>query len=878
MDLSKELELYYNMVYAENITNTKLVNLLIVLKEDCEKILKFASFYDYDENHHFNGYRSTVLFVVKFLAAVHCTKLNVEFDGSPEEVIQICIALIKTVQSVIEFHENSLIYHKENEKEDENKENDKRKKEQVFKLQMPIDRKALVNCFESMQDNDIPFIFNKYYEFFYKGSNLNTINQTMLSTFLENFDIWSWFKTITSSTFTDTSLFLNTTYLGLNESSFGSSQLNSLKNWLPFLSSNKPYILETITIKRQLEWLICPITFELKHNPMKFQVLNNRKKFIKCKLLRSTVNSSDHLLIYFFSPDYFNKETDFSNSFLSDWSYKLPGCSILVPEITYDKNEKFVKPLQDCLDIYLWAIGKNNCVNKIELLNMQNVQRQFNNPNTNSSDNNLSIKRTNSQHSRSSSIGGLTSYFNNSSNSSNTNNSNSTVYSNPFKNCEKALDGVPEHITLSGDSSGGNLACSLLLVLNDLKTKFNFKDLKLPNALVLAFTPFNLRDYSPIMLTSRFSLYSLSPIIALTTIESNLPLPEIEDNLITLNGDAKRSVKDENRFKEIRNEDKIQNDKTETDKTQNDNKQIDNKLKDKIIKNKRRKKRSNSMNKYLIDRLNDCKLSDFFQKFGYLNILNDNQEDNEEDDRVVEDEELANDSLGEEDEEVEEEEIDLDDAVYNSAYNSSNDELNLSYFAKTLLNYLSQYYNTHEGSEELQKDKKKEDDQKLKSKIANQNIKTFNVTNRENEGLIQNAFTMFRLFFNGNQKKSNEFELNKEIVEKIFNAQREKAFRDLTSRPYISPAFYDDFQSLENVSIYLLNSTCDMYLDDNICMCKRWFGNVTLKVLEDQLPRGFLIERFLQDAKDGQLIFFKMIKESLELKKPLPKFLNNSNL
>ena len=67
MDLAKELEIYYNMVYAEHITETKLVNLLILIKEKCERILQFASYYDYDQTHLFNGYRSMVLFVVKFL-------------------------------------------------------------------------------------------------------------------------------------------------------------------------------------------------------------------------------------------------------------------------------------------------------------------------------------------------------------------------------------------------------------------------------------------------------------------------------------------------------------------------------------------------------------------------------------------------------------------------------------------------------------------------------------------------------------------------------------------------------------------------------------------------------------------------------------------
>lgn len=50
-------------------------------------------------------------------------------------------------------------------------------------------------------------------------------------------------------------------------------------------------------------------------------------------------------------------------------------------------------------------------------------------------------------------------------------------------------------------------------------------------------------------------------------------------------------------------------------------------------------------------------------------------------------------------------------------------------------------------------------------------------------------------------------------------------------------------------------------------------GPVTLKVL-DGLPHGFLMVRFLEDAKEGQLTFFNMVKEALQLKKPLPKVLH----
>ena len=884
MDLARELEVFYSMVYAEHITCSKLVNLLIVIKEKCLKILQFASDYDYDPNHRFNGYRSTVLFVVKFLEAVHCTKLNEDFDGTLDEIIRICGALNKTLQSVLEFHERSLKHHSDqastttthqanqtrqvnqthqsdpaNQTHQTNRTNqtdrierttsrseDVRATDQaeVFKLQMPIDRQSLVDAFESMQDNDIPFIFNKYYEFFYKGANLNNINQTMLSNFLENFDVWSWFKTLTSSTFSDNSLFLNATQLGLKD--FGNSQL--IKNWLPFLSSTKPYIVETLTIKRQLEWLICPITFELKHNPNKFQVLSNRKKFIKCKLLRNTMNSSGHLLLYLFPPDHFNKEPhDISNSFLSDWSLKLPGTSILVPELIYDKNEKFITPLQlqDVLDVYLWAIGVNRCANKSELLNMT---QQFT---ANNSTENLSMRRQRNSrsHSRSSSIGGLTSYFNNSlsSNSSNPNHANSAANSNVPKNSEQVLDGIPEHITLSGDKSGGNLACALLLMLNDLRTKFNCKDVKLPNALVLAYTPFNLRDFSPIMLTSRFN-YSLSPIIALTTVQSNLPLPEIEEDLAALN----ESISQQKLNVKLEKSDLDKLDERLANGAKARNGKINQQEQQKERMKRNEKKRSNSMNQeYLVERLNECKLTDFFQQFGYLD---------ERQGKAGEQQERG-DSIGDIDEESEEEDeeeeeiSDSDDVAYN---HSTLNELNLSYFAKSLINYLSQYYSSHisaplngrfdeSDEEEPLPQKRKSSTRTVESKTAKssrpiaidqrnqlnglrpdlEQMKKFSVNNQTNESLlsqVQNAFTMFRLFFNGSEKKSTEFEWNKEIAQRIFTEQREKAFQELTSRPYISPFFYDDFQSLENVAIYLLNSTCDMFLDDNICMARKWKG------------------------------------------------------
>ncbi|RWS26358.1 hormone-sensitive lipase-like isoform X2 [Leptotrombidium deliense] len=86
---------------------------------------------------------------------------------------------------------------------------------------------------------------------------------------------------------------------------------------------------------------------------------------------------------------------------------------------------------------------------------------------------------------------------------------------------------------------------------------------------------------------------------------------------------------------------------------------------------------------------------------------------------------------------------------------------------------------------------------------------------------------------------------------------------EITSNPYISPLYYDDFESLSNIDLHLIALHFDPFLDDNISMARNWKGNVTVDVL-DGLQHGFLnIMPFVKEAKDGCDLCFQRIVESL---------------
>lgn len=71
-------------------------------------------------------------------------------------------------------------------------------------------------------------------------------------------------------------------------------------------------------------------------------------------------------------------------------------------------------------------------------------------------------------------------------------------------------------------------------------------------------------------------------------------------------------------------------------------------------------------------------------------------------------------------------------------------------------------------------------------------------------------------------------EISKEMVE-IFEAV-----------PYLSSIHNFDFDSMK-IKLYLVTSDMDLCLDHNIDLAKRWRGDVSILVLDNQLIHGKLI-------------------------------------
>ena len=60
-----------------------------------------------------------------------------------------------------------------------------------------------------------------------------------------------------------------------------------------------------------------------------------------------------------------------------------------------------------------------------------------------------------------------------------------------------------------------------------------------------------------------------------------------------------------------------------------------------------------------------------------------------------------------------------------------------------------------------------------------------------------------------------------------------------TRDPYVSPIYYQDFDGLSNVSLYLIIGQFDPLLDDSVTIAKKWGGRVNMDIIPD-LGHGFL--------------------------------------
>ena len=70
------------------------------------------------------------------------------------------------------------------------------------------------------------------------------------------------------------------------------------------------------------------------------------------------------------------------------------------------------------------------------------------------------------------------------------------------------------------------------------------------------------------------------------------------------------------------------------------------------------------------------------------------------------------------------------------------------------------------------------------------------------------------------------------------------------SHPYVSSVYYQDFESLKSIRLYMISGEFDAMLDDAIGIGRKWKGPVILDVMPD-MPHGFLY--FLSISRDAKV-------------------------
>lgn len=160
----------------------------------------------------------------------------------------------------------------------------------------------------------------------------------------------------------------------------------------------------------------------------------SQKKVENVKCQRSGENDGK-ILIYIHGGAFFGPESaSLINIFLRDWSARLPGVTVIVPEYSYAPESSFPVAWQEMLDLYIWLV------------------------------------------------------------------------SSPEASCKLGMNIDPRKIVLSGDSSGGLLSSSLLVMLNEINRKFQ-QSIPIPREVVLLFPKCSLRlEVTPSILLSNYDL------------------------------------------------------------------------------------------------------------------------------------------------------------------------------------------------------------------------------------------------------------------------------------------------------------------------------------------------------------------------------------
>lgn len=84
----------------------------------------------------------------------------------------------------------------------------------------------------------------------------------------------------------------------------------------------------------------------------------------------------------------------------------------------------------------------------------------------------------------------------------------------------------------------------------------------------------------------------------------------------------------------------------------------------------------------------------------------------------------------------------------------------------------------------------------------------------------------------------------------VLKSQNLKKFLEVSSHPYMSPLFYDVFDSLKDLPLSLITSTTCPIADHSVIMAKKWHGPVKLIAL-DRLPHVFFMFGSTESGRKG---------------------------
>lgn len=82
----------------------------------------------------------------------------------------------------------------------------------------------------------------------------------------------------------------------------------------------------------------------------------------------------------------------------------------------------------------------------------------------------------------------------------------------------------------------------------------------------------------------------------------------------------------------------------------------------------------------------------------------------------------------------------------------------------------------------------------------------------------------------------------------------------LSKHPFVSPLYYDDFESLRDVKLFMAPCSHDSLLDEAIIMASKWRGVVSLDVMNN-LQHGFLHLIFRENSRKAVDLIIKRIQD-----------------